>query len=80
MLRRKTATCQKLGIATCTFRTFQVMQRREEIESLTVLNAGEEGEGDLQLMKFLYWHPTISEVRAGCRRRYACRKASRGSD
>ena len=39
------------GIATCAFRTFQVM------------NAGE-GEGDLQLMEFLFRYPTISEVRA----------------
>ena len=36
---------------------------KEEIEPLTILNAGE-GEGDLQLMEFLFRYPTISEVRA----------------
>ena len=59
------------GIATSAFRTFQVMQYKEEIEPLTILNAGE-GEGDLQLMEFMFRYPTISP--------YACRKASRGSD
>ncbi|CAK8999824.1 unnamed protein product [Durusdinium trenchii] len=38
-------------------------QMKEEIEPLTILNAGE-GEGDLQLMEFLFRYPTISEVRA----------------
>ncbi|CAK9117646.1 unnamed protein product [Durusdinium trenchii] len=41
------------GIATSAFRTFQVMQYKEEIEPLTILNAGE-GEGDLQLMEFMF--------------------------
>ena len=50
------------GIATSAFRTFQVMQYKEEIEPLTILNAGE-GEGDLQLMEFMFRYPTISEVR-----------------
>ena len=51
------------GIASCAFRAFQVMSYKEEIEPLTILNAGE-GEGDLQLMEFFIRYPPISEVRA----------------
>ncbi|CAK9040043.1 unnamed protein product [Durusdinium trenchii] len=40
-----------------------VMSYKEEIEPLTILNAGE-GEGDLQLMEFFIRYPPISEVRA----------------
>ncbi|CAK9107610.1 unnamed protein product [Durusdinium trenchii] len=62
------------GIATSAFRTFQVMQYKEEIEPLTILNAGE-GEGDLQLMEFMFRYPIISEVRAAADLMLAGRRA-----
>ena len=62
------------GIATSAFRTFQVMQYKDEIEPLTILNAGE-GEGDLHLMEFMFRYPTISEVRAAADLMLAGRRA-----
>ena len=50
------------------------MQYKDEIEPLTILNAGE-GEGNLQLMEFMFRYPTISEVRAAADLMLAGRRA-----